>query len=174
MTRYASALAIPAIIGPSIWIAPSRLNVLVAVAAGLICCVGLVGRSLSWIVAGGVLALLDLAGVLWWTGSSLGLFSSLMVGSAVLLTLDAANFAARFKGAIIEQSTWRLHAAWWIARLTVVTAAMVAVAVLASVIQSVAPDLMSSTARPILAATGGLLAFVAAIGAARDLLSRSP
>src|SRR5262249_41285023 len=99
MRRYISAFAILWIAVVPVSVMPTRLIVALAIATGLFCIAGLLWRSLGATLAGCVLAVLALALALWWGAASMSVFGAIAFGLAVLVLLDATDFARRFAGA---------------------------------------------------------------------------
>jgi hypothetical protein len=159
MIRYVPALAVPAIIGLPLWVAPSWGIGAIAAVAGIFCAIGVLRLSLASIAIGGVLALIALALALWWSSSSVSVFGAVAFGLALLFLLDAVCFASRFAGAEIDPTVWRRQVAWWIGRAAVASAAAVILMVIASALALALP----SFGRPIIAGAGALAAFAAAI-----------
>jgi hypothetical protein len=162
MTRYASALAIPVIVGLPLWINASWDAVALAAASGLFCAGGLVWLSVTCVALGEASALLAFALAVWRTSSTLNLFAAIAFGLALLLLFDAVNLTSRFKRAEIDRSVWRSHAAWWIGRAAISSAAAALLVAAASVLSLALPIF----GRPLLAAAGAIAAFAAAVSLA--------
>jgi hypothetical protein len=125
---------------------------------------------LRLIVVGGVVAMMVVSAGLWWSSSSLSVWSALAFGLALLLLLDTVEFSRRFAGAEVDSSALRLHVAWWIGRAMIVLAAGTILSAIASTVALVLPEF----GRPIFAGAGALAAFAAGIMVAKPREMRSP
>jgi hypothetical protein len=163
MNRYLPILAILPVAGLPLTVKPTWTVGAIGLVAGLVCLVGLLRRSPGATLAGGVLAVIDLALALWWSAASLGVFGAVTFGLALLLLLEGTHFANRFAGAEVDPTVWGSQVAWWIAR----AAACFGVAVVLVVIASALASFVPLFGRPVIAAAGALAAVVAATLAAQ-------
>jgi len=162
MSRYIPAFAIIWITVVPVSIKPTWLVGALAMATELFCIVGLLWRSLSATLAGCVLAVTTLALALWWGAASMSVFGAIAFGLALLLLLDATDFARRFAGAQVDDFAWRSQIAWWIGRGALCFVAGILLTLVASVLELVLP----ASGRPMIAAAGALIAILAALSVA--------
>jgi len=161
MRRYISAFAILWIAVVPVSVMPTRLIVALAIATGLFCIAGLLWRSLGATLAGCVLAVLALALALWWGAASMSVFGAIAFGLAILVLLDATDFARRFAGAQVVDFAWRSQIASWIGRGALCFVAGILLTLIASAVELVLP----ASGRAMIAAMGALVAILAALSA---------
>jgi len=165
MTGILAAIAVLLIgVIPS-WLKPSWVIAMLAVATGIFCIAGLLWRWLGGTLTGCVVAVINLALALWWSGSALNVLSAVTFGLAQLFLLETTHFAGRFAGAEVDRSVWRAQMAWWIMR----TALCFLAAILLLLIASCLTLVMAPFGRPMISAVGALLAFAATIAVVLSL-----
>ena len=146
------------------------LPLIVLPSSGLVAAVGALAMALSfagllalWIpalTAGAALALAEYALALWLAGGPPDLLPAIAFGVELLLLLEAADFARRFRGVAVSPSVIRSHARSWSGIAGVAAGSAL---VLGAGASALAPLL----GHPIAAAAGALVAFLAAVGALR-------
>ncbi len=146
--------AIPMSIKPSHGIA--ALALLGAVLSGL----GFAIRQLRIVLAGALAALVALAISLSMTGGPAFPVRGLAFGLAVVAALDATGFELRRSGAVADSAVVRAQTMFWLLRGLLAVICAIGLLALGNVLATVLPLWLA----PIVLATGGLMAFVAATG----------
>jgi hypothetical protein len=141
------------------WIHDGSLIVMLSVLAAALMLGGLLGPSLLAAAAGGALALAAYALALWSSSAAPGLLDALAIGIALVLMLDAADFARTFRGAEISPDVIRIVRRSWIASAALGAAAVIGLAWVVALADLGAPPV----ARPLLAGAGAFLALAAAL-----------
>ena len=98
---------------------------------------------------------------LWWGAASMSVFGAIAFGLAVLVLLDATDFARRFAGAQVVDFAWRSQIASSIGRGALCFVAGILLTLIASAVELVLP----ASGRAMIAAMGALVAILAALSA---------
>jgi hypothetical protein len=163
MIRFAPAFALPLLLGIPLCIEPSWGVSTIAAIAGACMIDGAARSSLASTTAGGTLALIALTLALWESAASLNVFGAVAFGLTLLFSAEGVHFGNRFARAGIDKSVWRRQIAWWLERAAIAVGAAIVLAALASFVAIAFP----AFGRPILAGTGALAAFAAALRLSR-------
>ena len=153
------AVALLAVIPP--WIHASQTVVVVSLVGGLLLLAGLFRPSLVAAAAGGGVQLLAYAIAVASAGATPGLLDALAVGVALVLAIDAADFARSLNGAEVSPAVAQTVGRNRAFAALLGTAAVVGLAALVGLVDLGAPPVF----RPLLTGLGGLLALAAALTA---------
>jgi hypothetical protein len=166
MIRYLGGFLVFVLVGIPLLRAPSELVGGVGALAGVLCGVGVVTQSISFLAAGASLALAEYALALWMTAAPPDVVGAIGLGVTLWLLLELTSFAVRVHGLAVAPVVFREQVRSWIATGVAIS---VLGGVLAMGTRLVDLDL-PGPARPAVVALGALAAFV---GVVRALLSAS-
>jgi hypothetical protein len=153
----APAIIALVVLGYPLLVAPTKAVLLIGVAALAPCALGLVTRSTSLVVAGGVLALGQYALSLWLAAGPPHLAGAVLYGIGLVLLVESADFARRVRGAALGPGLVVAQMRYWAAFAALAgPAALVAVGLAA-----VASAIVRLPWSPAFAAGGAAAALVA-------------
>jgi len=146
LVPIAVAGAVPVLVLPTPAIA------LLGGAALLLCGAGVLGRAQPLVTASGALAVIQYALALSLAEPGPDLVGAAVLGVALLLVLDMADFWRRFHGATVAASAWRRQAGHWILGSVLGALAALLLAAAPSVVRFEGPPAL----HPLLAAASAL------------------
>jgi hypothetical protein len=161
----APALVVVMLVGYPLLIAPTRAVLVIGLLATALCAFGLLVRSTAVVVGCGVLALGQYTLALWLSTGPPRLASAVLVGVALLLLVETADFSRRVRNATLGPKLVASQVRYWAA----FSALAGAVALVAAGLATAASVMVSLPWSPAFAAAGAAAALLAvAVGLRRQ------
>jgi hypothetical protein len=157
--RWLAALQVLVLVGLPVLVLPGRLIGGLGVVAAALCVGGVLGRSVPFVTAGAVLALVQYALALWLSAAPVSLLMSAAIGIALFLLLDIVDFLGRIHGVAVDPAVTRGQIRYWIGIGGVGVAAIVAVVLGATAV----PLALPAVGAPALAMAGAVGTFVGVV-----------
>ena len=154
MTRVVALLSIGALVTVPLLLLRGPAAVTAAVAAGILCAAGVLGRVPALVTAGVSLTLVQYTLTVMVIGAPSSVPSAIGLGVIMTLALDAFEFHRRFDGATVSMPAWRRQARHWLATVVFGALAASGIASAAELVRIGAPPGL----HPILAAAGAVVA----------------
>ena len=160
MIQYWLAIPILLMATVPVWTAPIAPVLAIEVVAGLLCGAGVVIGATTPVIAGATLGIIGYTVALCLQGSShVDVVGATLFGVALLFLLDLSEFARRFRGADIAKEVLRAQTLYWLGRVAMIAAAIMALT-LGGFLLSV---LVPGAGRAVVAGIGAVLALAGAL-----------
>ena len=163
MMRALPLIPIVVLVALPVLVLPTPGIGLIGALAGLLCAAGALGRVRPLVTLGGSLALIQYALALWVAAAPPDVLGGVVLGVALALVLDSADFLRRFQGATLAAPAVRRQVRHWIVSASLGALAAAALAAVATLVRFGGPPALY----PILAAAGALGTTAGVVGAIR-------
>jgi hypothetical protein len=142
-----------------VWTAPSAPVVALEAMACLFCALGVFGRRVGPVTAGGCIAMTGYAIALWAGNDGVDVVGAAIFGLALLFALDISEFARRFNGAQVARDVMRAQTSYWLGRAALIAGAIALLTFAGSAVAAIVPGM----GRAVIAGLGAVIAFGGAL-----------